>query len=84
MKKNRTAFILILAALVCLAGFYYYQRNIYSKDILKLEILGPEQADLLQEVEYVVKYKNNGDISLENPELVFEYPEYSLMQAIML
>jgi hypothetical protein len=78
MKKNRTAFILILAALVCLAGFYYYQRNIYSKDILKLEILGPEQADLLQEVEYVVKYKNNGDTSLENPELVFEYPEYSL------
>ena len=59
-------------------GFYYYQKNIYSKETLKLEILGPETTDLLQEVEYVVKYKNNGNTRLEAPELIFEYPEYSI------
>lgn len=76
--KKITIFIVILAVLVGIAGFYYYQKNIYSKDILKLEILGPEEADLLEEVEYIVKYKNNGNTRLEEPELTFEYPEYSL------
>jgi len=76
--KKRTLFIIILAVIVGIAGFYYYQRNIYSKEILKLEILGPEETNLLDEIEYIVKYKNNGDTRLEQPELVFEYPEYSI------
>jgi len=76
--KKRTIFIIILAIVVGLAGFYYYQKNIYSKEKLRLEILGPDEADLLQEIEYVVKFKNNGDTSLEQPELIFEYPEYAV------
>ena len=76
--KKITLFIVILAAITGIAGSYYYQKNIYSKEILKLEILGPEETDLLQEVEYIVKYKNNGDTRLEEPELIFEYPEYSI------
>ncbi|MCX6760550.1 MAG: hypothetical protein NTZ84_00355 [Candidatus Nealsonbacteria bacterium] len=76
--KKRIIFIVILAVAVGLAGFYYYQKNIYSKETLRLEILGPNEADLLQEIEYVVRFKNNGDTSLEQPELVFEYPEYSV------
>ena len=27
-----------------------------------------------------VRYKNNGNVVLENPELIFEYPEHSLLQ----
>lgn len=77
--KNFTRFIIILAVLVGIVGFYYYQKNIYSKETLKLEILGPQETDLLQEVEYIVKYKNNGDTRLEEPELIFEYPEHSLL-----
>ena len=77
MKKlNR--FIIILAALIGIAGFYIYQRNIYSRESLKLEILGPGEIEVLQEAEYIVKYKNNGDTRLEAPELIFEYPAYSL------
>lgn len=76
--KKFTLFIIILAVIVGIAGFYYYQKNIYSKEILKLEILGPEETELLQEIEYIVKYKNNGDTRLEEPELIFEYPEHSL------
>ncbi|MFH1509709.1 MAG: hypothetical protein ABID67_00985 [Candidatus Nealsonbacteria bacterium] len=77
MKKT-TLFIIIAAVLVGALGIYYYQKNIYSKDVIKLEILGPVETGLLEEVEYVVKYKNNGDTRLEEPELIFEYPKYSI------
>jgi len=76
--KRITLIIIILAAITGIVGLYYYQRNIYSKEILKLEILGQGEADLAQEIEYIVKYKNNGDTRLEEPELIFEYPEYSI------
>ncbi len=67
-------FILIIVGY----GVYQWQDNRYSKEVLKLEILGPSEASLSQEVEYIVKYKNNGDFRLEDPELVFEAPENSL------
>ena len=75
--KRITLIIILVAAIVGIAGFYYYQKNIYSKEILKLEILGQEEAGLLEEIEYIVKYKNNGDTRLEDPELIFEFPDYT-------
>jgi hypothetical protein len=45
---------------------------------LKLEILGPAEAELAQEIEYVIKYKNNGNTRLEEPILIFECPKNSL------
>jgi hypothetical protein len=77
--KKFTLFIILLAVIVGLFGFYYYQRNVYSKDILKLEILGPGEAELLQEVKYIVKYKNNGNVRLEEPELIFEFPSNTVL-----
>ncbi len=76
--KKFTIFIIILTLIVGIFGFYYYQKNVYSKDILKLEILGQEEVELLQEVKYIVKYKNNGNVRLEEPELIFDYPANSL------
>ncbi|MDO8639298.1 MAG: hypothetical protein Q7R53_00080 [bacterium] len=70
--------ILILALATGVLGFYYYQKNIYSKETLKLEIMSQDSADLLEEVEYIVKYKNNGNARLEEPELTFEFPEHSI------
>jgi len=77
--KRFTLFIVLLAVIVGLFGFYHYQRNVYSKDILKLEILSSEEADLLQEVKYIVKYKNNGNVRLEEPELIFEFPSNAVL-----
>jgi len=79
MKNKLILVIIIGAVIVGAVGFWYYQKNIYSKEILKLEILGPDQAELGQEIEYTVKYKNNGNIRLEDPRLVFERPKYSLV-----
>lgn len=78
VRNKFILFITILAAITGIVGFWYYQRNVYSKEILKLEILGAEEADLAQEIGYTVKYKNNGNVRLEEARLIFQYPDYSL------
>ncbi len=79
MKSGRFLKLLIVI-LVVLAGvvFLNLHRNSYSKDVLRLEILGPDRVNLGEEVEYVVKYRNNGNFRLDNPELVFQPPENSI------
>jgi len=76
--KKIIIFILILGAAAGVLGFYYYQKNIYSKEVLKLEILGSEETQAFEEIEYLVKYKNNGNITLEEPQMIFQFPENSL------
>ena len=76
--KKIIIFILILGTAAGILGFYYYQKNIYSKEVLKLEILGPEETQAFEEIEYLVKYKNNGNITLEELEIIFQFPENSL------
>ncbi len=78
MRRKFITCLIIVAVIAGLVGFWRWQENIYSKEILKLEILGQEESDLAEEFEYVVKYKNNGNVRLEEPELIFEYPKYSL------
>ncbi len=80
MRKILIILILILFAGVGIAGYWYWQKNDYSKEILKLEILGPEGAQTGDEVEYLVKFKNNGEVRLEEAELIFEYPNKSILQ----
>ncbi len=81
MKKKFIILLTFLTVTLGLAGLWYYQNNTYSKEVLKLEILGPTEASLGEEVEYIVKYKNNGDVRLENPKLIFEYPDYSILES---
>jgi hypothetical protein len=73
--------IIILCIALAAAGFWYWQKNPYSKEVLKLEILGSGEASIFQEVEYTVKYKNNGNVRLEEARLIFEFPEYTLLPA---
>lgn len=73
------SFLIILAAVIGIAGFFWiWQKNIYSKEDLRLEIFGPSEITLGQEVEYIVKYKNDSEFRLDKPEFIFEPPEYSL------
>lgn len=78
IKKNIKPISAILLVILAVLVFWYWQRNIYSKDVLKLEILGPSSVDFAKEFDYTVKYKNNGDIYLEDAKLIFEYPAYSV------
>lgn len=80
MRRKPFILLIILAAILGLVGFWSWQRNIYSKDVLKLEILGPETVDFAKDFEYIVKYKNNGTVRLEEPRLIFEYPKHSIIE----
>jgi len=71
-------FIIFLIILTAIA-FWVYRKQIFSKEILKLEILGPEACQVGQEIEYIIKYKNNGNVRLEDLKFTFEYPEGSLV-----
>jgi len=79
MKKKFILFLIFLTIVLGAIGFWNFQKNSYSKEILRLEIIGPTEAELGEEIEYIIKYKNNGDVRLENPKLVFEYPHYSIL-----
>jgi len=78
MKKFLIISIIVIFTAIGIAGFWYWQKNQYSKEILKLEILGPEVIQVGDEVEYKVKFKNNGKVRLEDPQLIFEYPQHSI------
>ena len=52
----------------------------FSKEILKLEILGPDTAKIGDEIEYTVQYKNNGNFVLQKAKLTFELPDNSLTE----
>ncbi len=80
MFKKIAIIIIVLTVVVGVAGYIYYQRNIYSKEILRLEIIAKENVELLEEVEYTVRYRNNGNVRLEEPELVFNFPNNAILE----
>ncbi len=80
MSKKTIFIILLLTVIVGAVAFWFYREGIFSKEILKLEILGPEIAKTGDEIEYTIKYKNNGNFVLEQPKLIFELPENSLTE----
>jgi len=80
MRKYIFIAIFVLTLVLGAAGYWYWQRNPYSKEVLKLEILGPDSVSVCSEVVYTVKYKNNGEVRLEEPRLFFEFPEYTLLE----
>jgi flagellar basal body-associated protein FliL len=80
MKKRFIVILLIILAVVGIATYVSWQSMSFSKEVLKLEILGSEKTAIGEEVEYVVKMKNNGSIRLEVPELIFTYPDGSIVE----
>ena len=78
MKLNFAKIFILILFLVGAIFYWNFRKNIYSKEVLKLEILGPDEVTIGKEVEFIVKYKNNGNFRLEEPELIFEPPENSL------
>ncbi len=78
--NKKIIFILFLTILLGIAGYLYYRGGIFSKEILRVDILGPSTAKLGEEVEYTVEYQNNGNFVLQKAKLVFELPSDSLTE----
>lgn len=79
-KKIIFIFIILVIIIGGFFGFWLYRNNIFSKEVLKLEILGTDTIKMGDEIEYTVKYKNNGNSVLQEPRLIFELPEHSLTE----
>ena len=77
--RKLSLFLIILVLVIISVSFWIYRRNIFSKEVLRFEISGPSEAKLGDIVEYTVSYKNNGNFRLEEPELIFEAPENSII-----
>jgi len=71
------SFIIIAVGFV---AFLYYREGMFSKEILRLEILGPDTAKIGDEIEYTAQYKNNGNFVLEKAKLTFILPDNSLTE----
>ncbi|MFA6190522.1 MAG: hypothetical protein WC711_03415 [Candidatus Staskawiczbacteria bacterium] len=78
--NKKVIFIIFIIIVLGIGAFLYYKGAIFSKEVLKLDILGPETAQVGEEVEYTVQYKNNGKFILEKPKLIFDLPENSLTE----
>jgi uncharacterized repeat protein (TIGR01451 family) len=78
--KKITIIILFVIIILGLVAFLYYRNGIFSKEILKFEILGPDTAKIGDEIEYTVQYKNNGNFVLQKAKLTFELPDNSLTE----
>ncbi len=78
--SKKIIIILIVIAVILVVVFLLYRGSMFSKEILRLEILGPDTAKIGQEIEYTVQYKNNGNFVLENPKLTFVLPDNSLTE----
>ncbi|MGM0439052.1 MAG: hypothetical protein ACQEP3_01300 [Patescibacteria group bacterium] len=76
---KKVAFISFLLALVAgTIAFVYFERGDFSEADLRVEIIGPEEVEVGEEVEYSIRYRNNSDIRLEDVSVTFEYPEASV------
>ncbi len=65
--------LLLSAALIFGAWRFATSKNQTSEDLL-LEIEGPQQVAIGEEVEFVVNYQNVSNLTLRNLELTLKYP----------
>ncbi|MCX6721205.1 MAG: hypothetical protein NT026_01215 [Candidatus Staskawiczbacteria bacterium] len=80
MNKKTIYFILLGLVIFGFGVWWIYLQSTFSKEILRLEILGPDTAKVGDEIEYTIRYKNNGNFSLQNAKLVFIMPDNSLTE----
>ncbi|MDD4074219.1 MAG: hypothetical protein PHU17_01685 [Candidatus Pacebacteria bacterium] len=77
--KKRILLLFLLMIVLSVFAFFSWKDMSFSKEVLKIEILSSERASIGEEINYIVKIKNNGNIRLESPELIFEYPDNAII-----
>lgn len=74
-------FLMIVGVLVVATAvlIFLFGRNPFNTQKISLAIEGHSEASAGQEIEYVIKYKNNSDADLEKVRISFFYPPDSIV-----
>lgn len=78
--NKKIILILLIVIIVGFITFLFYRQNMFSGEILNLNISGPSTAKIGDEIQYTVQYKNNGNFILQKAKLIFELPDNSLTE----
>lgn len=73
--KRIALFSFLLAVIAGGVAFFYFQQSDFSESDIKVELIGPDEVEVGEKVEYKIRYKNNSNIRLEDTSIIFEYPE---------
>jgi len=80
MNKIFKYLVLLLFVLLTISiGSFFFGRASFSDKGVKIEIEGPEQAAVGDEILYKIKYENNTKVTLHNLSFLFFYPEESVV-----
>jgi len=74
-KKTIILVFVLLVALIGTFVYFFFFKNTFSKENIILKISGPQDIVAGKEISWVVSIKNQSEITIENLELIFEYPE---------
>lgn len=79
-SRRRKVLVASIVLLVCFAGaalagfFYFGARKTFNQENLQLAIAAPEKIKINEPVEYVIQYKNVGEVDLNNARLTLQLP----------
>ncbi len=69
----------VIVIFLVIAGWFFWRGlTSFSQDKVKLEIKGAERIISGEEVNYIIKYKNQTRLDLTSIKLVFHYPDQSI------
>lgn len=80
-KKFRLYSLIALAGIFLIAvGFFIWGQFSFSKNDFQIEIYAPQKAISGETISYLVQYKNNNNVNLENVKFQFYFPEGSIIK----
>jgi hypothetical protein len=77
LKKIILICLLIALAVLLILAWWLNQRNVSSRSDIFLELIAPETVVVGRPIEYTLRVKNQGNFTLSNAELLFEFPRYA-------
>src|SRR5262245_54991231 len=78
--KKYILYVGILVVVLVGVGFWIWQGNNFSTEVMHMELQGPDKANIGEVIEYKVTYRNNGNFTLQNVKLTFRMPMYALTE----
>lgn len=75
LKVSLLILTVVVLILVGLAANVWWQSNAFNQDRVSISFEGPGEADSNQVVQYVIHYKNDNLVTLENSEIQLSYSE---------